>query len=63
MIRVRGNRDKLKAYLAKKGIETMIHYPVPIPLQPAYQSIEVSESNFRFASYFSKEILTLPLLN
>ena len=28
-------RDALQAHLAARGIETLIHYPVPIPRQPA----------------------------
>jgi len=30
------NRDHLRDFLREKGINTMIHYPVPIHLQPAY---------------------------
>jgi dTDP-4-amino-4,6-dideoxygalactose transaminase len=30
-------RDELKTHLEKSGIGTMIHYPIPIHLQPAYQ--------------------------
>jgi len=31
-------RDELQAWLRDQGIETLIHYPVPIPRQPALQS-------------------------
>ena len=31
-------RDDLQAWLRAEGIETLIHYPVPIPRQPALQS-------------------------
>jgi dTDP-4-amino-4,6-dideoxygalactose transaminase len=31
-------RDELQAWLRAEGIETLIHYPVPIPRQPALQS-------------------------
>ena len=30
-----GERDALRAHLAARGVETLIHYPVSIPLQPA----------------------------
>jgi dTDP-4-amino-4,6-dideoxygalactose transaminase len=30
-------RDELQAWLRAQGIETLIHYPVPIPRQPALQ--------------------------
>jgi dTDP-4-amino-4,6-dideoxygalactose transaminase len=31
-------RDELQAWLRAQGIETLTHYPVPIPRQPALQS-------------------------
>lgn len=34
-------RNKLKTFLYKKGIQTLVHYPVPIHLQPAYQGIKI----------------------
>ena len=30
-----GARAELQAHLAARGIETLIHYPVPVPQQPA----------------------------
>ena len=30
------NRDKFQAYLAEKGVQTVIHYPIPPHRQPAY---------------------------
>jgi dTDP-4-amino-4,6-dideoxygalactose transaminase len=32
------DRDRLQAFLREQGVETLIHYPVPIPRQPALQS-------------------------
>jgi dTDP-3-amino-3,4,6-trideoxy-alpha-D-glucose transaminase len=29
-------RDRLQTYLREQGIETLVHYPVPIPRQPAF---------------------------
>jgi dTDP-4-amino-4,6-dideoxygalactose transaminase len=31
-------RDQFRAWLGERGIETLIHYPVPIPRQPALES-------------------------
>jgi dTDP-3-amino-3,4,6-trideoxy-alpha-D-glucose transaminase len=31
-----GRRDDLRRHLAERGIETLVHYPVPIPAQPAF---------------------------
>ena len=33
-----GSRDALQAHLRAAGVETLIHYPVPIPNQPALAS-------------------------
>jgi dTDP-3-amino-3,4,6-trideoxy-alpha-D-glucose transaminase len=33
-----GDRDRFQAHLAALGIETLVHYPVPIPRQPAARS-------------------------
>tara|TARA_Y100001958_G_C21245337_1_gene574972 strand:- start:1857 stop:2957 length:1101 start_codon:yes stop_codon:yes gene_type:complete len=54
-------RDKLKKYLLKNGIETAIHYPVPIHLQPAAKSLNYKLGDFPITEKQSKEILTLPI--
>ena len=43
-------RNRLMAYLSERGIQTAVHYPVPVHLQPAYahrlpgsQSLPVTE--------------------
>ena len=54
-------RDKLKAYLSSKGIDTAIHYPVPIHLQPASKKLGYKAGDFPITEKQSKEILTLPI--
>jgi dTDP-4-amino-4,6-dideoxygalactose transaminase len=29
------HRDRFQAHMKERGVETLIHYPVPIPRQPA----------------------------
>jgi dTDP-4-amino-4,6-dideoxygalactose transaminase len=53
------SRDALKAALARAGIETLIHYPVPIPRQPALAS--ESPAVCPVADRVCAEILSLPL--
>lgn len=55
------NRDKLKKYLEKKKIETSIHYPVPIHLQPAARKLKYKLGDFKITEAQSKKILTLPV--
>ena len=52
-------RAELQAQLAKNGIETLIHYPVPIPRQPALASAMPAECPV--AARVCDEILSLPL--
>ncbi|MFH1288574.1 MAG: DegT/DnrJ/EryC1/StrS family aminotransferase [bacterium] len=53
-------RDKLREYLKANGIGALIHYPVPVHLQPAY---ELSEKNRDLLNTekIAMEILSLPI--
>ena len=52
-------RTQLQAHLAARGIETLIHYPVPIPRQPALAALDPAECPL--AARACGEILSLPL--
>jgi dTDP-4-amino-4,6-dideoxygalactose transaminase len=52
-------RGELQAHLAARGIETLIHYPVPIPQQPALAAAQPADCPV--ASRACHEILSLPL--
>ena len=54
-------RDALKKYLFDNGIETAIHYPTPIHLQPASESLGHQGGDFPIAEKQSEQILTLPV--
>ena len=54
-------RDKLKSYLLKNGIEVKIHYPIPLHLQKAAKSLGYKKGDFPMAEKQSKELLTLPI--
>lgn len=54
-------RDELAAYLKEKGILTVIHYPVPMHLQPCYQSLNISEGSLPIAEQISRTVLSLPM--
>lgn len=54
-------RDELKEYLNSKGVEALVHYPVPIHLQPAAKYLNYKNSDFPVVEKLSKEILSLPL--
>jgi dTDP-4-amino-4,6-dideoxygalactose transaminase len=53
--------DELQQYLSSKGIDTLIHYPIPIHLQNAYKSLGHKIGDFPVTEKVSKEILSLPM--
>jgi dTDP-4-amino-4,6-dideoxygalactose transaminase len=53
-------RDALKKYLAIQGVETFIHYPVPVHLQPAYRE-RLGTHKIPKTETICKEILSLPM--
>ena len=59
---IRSNkRDELQIYLKNKGIETMIHYPIPIHKQEAYKEYAKYIGEFPISEMISKEILSIPI--
>jgi dTDP-3-amino-3,4,6-trideoxy-alpha-D-glucose transaminase len=52
-------RDALRAHLAHAGIETLIHYPVPLSAQPAFAPY--GPLACPVASIAANEVLSLPL--
>lgn len=54
-------RDALAAALAQRGIGTMIHYPVPAHLQPAYAALGFAPGSFPIAEALHREVLSLPM--
>ena len=56
-----GSTDLISIFLKKRGIETAIHYPIPLHLQPASKSIGYKKGSFKVAEKQAKRILTLPI--
>jgi dTDP-4-amino-4,6-dideoxygalactose transaminase len=54
-------RDALQEHLKKRGIETGIHYPIPIHLQRAYGDLPYGAGDFPIAEMLSSELLSLPM--
>lgn len=55
------HRDQLQRYLADSGIETIIHYPTPPHLQPAYHSLHTAPLKLPIAEKLASEVLSLPI--
>jgi dTDP-4-amino-4,6-dideoxygalactose transaminase len=47
--------------LKLNGIHTLIHYPIPIHQQEAYQGLGYARGDFPVSEGLSSEILSLPL--
>jgi dTDP-4-amino-4,6-dideoxygalactose transaminase len=56
-----GARDALRDHLSVRGIETAIHYPVPLHLQPAYAFLGHAPGDFPGAEEACRTILSLPI--
>ncbi|MEI7635907.1 MAG: DegT/DnrJ/EryC1/StrS family aminotransferase [Syntrophus sp. (in: bacteria)] len=56
-----GRRDELRTFLAARGIGALIHYPVPIHLQPAYQGRLRCGDGMEETEKVACEILSLPM--
>jgi dTDP-4-amino-4,6-dideoxygalactose transaminase len=55
------NRDELQAYLAKAGIGTGIHYPIPLHLQRACRELGFRKGDLPVSERVAREVLSLPL--
>jgi dTDP-4-amino-4,6-dideoxygalactose transaminase len=54
-------RDELQALLREQGIGTLIHYPVPVHLQPAYRDLGYETGSLPITETVAQEVLSLPM--
>jgi dTDP-4-amino-4,6-dideoxygalactose transaminase len=55
------DRDAVRAALDAAGVDTGIHYPVPLHLTPAYRSLGYGAGDFPVAERMAGRILSLPM--
>jgi dTDP-4-amino-4,6-dideoxygalactose transaminase len=60
VVRVAG-RNALQERLRADGIGTLVHYPRPVHLQPAYRGLDRSDGSLSVSERLAGEILSLPL--
>jgi dTDP-4-amino-4,6-dideoxygalactose transaminase len=54
-------RDPLRNHLRTRGISTLVHYPVPIHLQPAYSGSSSGSEGLGRTEQVAPQILSLPM--
>ena len=55
------NRDAIQERLKANGIETGIHYPIPLHLQPAYKFLKYVSGEFPNSEVVAQTTLSLPI--
>ncbi len=60
VVRTQG-RDELQRALRARGVETLIHYPIPPHRQAAYAELGFAADAFPIASAIHEEVLSLPI--
>lgn len=54
-------RDQLRETLLNEGIQTGLHYPIPVHMQPAYADLSYRQGDFPHAEQAAREVLSLPI--
>lgn len=55
------DRDHLQKFLSAEGVETGLHYPVPVHLQPSYADLGHRPGDFPATEAAANSVLSLPL--
>ena len=55
------NRDGLQELLKSREIDTGVHYPLPLHLQPAYKNIALSKGTLPVTEKAAQQVLSLPM--
>jgi len=54
-------RDSWRTHLGEIGIQTAVHYPIPVHLQPAYRDLGYDAGDFPISETVAQEILSVPM--
>jgi dTDP-4-amino-4,6-dideoxygalactose transaminase len=53
-------RDEFRRFLAEKGVQTAVHYPLPVHFQEAYAHLGYAEKSFPVSERNAMEVVSLP---
>jgi len=54
-------RDEFREHLGARGIESAVHYPLPLHLQPVCRSLGYGPGDFPVAERLAREVVSLPM--
>jgi dTDP-4-amino-4,6-dideoxygalactose transaminase len=54
-------RDELRAFLGAHGVETGLHYPVPIHRQPCLADLEMDRTSYPVSDVYANQCLSIPI--
>lgn len=55
------DRDRLQAHLSQAGVQSGMHYPIPVHLQKAYAALDYKLGDFPVSERVAKTQLSLPM--
>ena len=55
------SRDLFKSELQGHGVNTIIYYPIPIHLQPAYKELGYKEGSLPLTEKVCSQVISLPI--
>jgi dTDP-4-amino-4,6-dideoxygalactose transaminase len=56
-----GRRDELMAHLSRRGVDTRIHYPIPLHLQESAHDLGYRRGDFPNSERYAQEMISLPI--
>jgi len=54
-------RKEFQEYLSQEGIQTLIHFPIPVHLQKAYEDLGYARGSFPVAEWLAERLVSLPM--
>ncbi|UIE36605.1 DegT/DnrJ/EryC1/StrS family aminotransferase [Leptodesmis sichuanensis] len=54
-------RDRVRSQLQERGVASMVYYPLPLHLQPAYRDLGYQIGQLPLAEQASQQVLSLPM--
>lgn len=56
-----GKREALKDFLGKRGVPSIVYYPMPLHMQEAYAYLGYTEGDFPVTERLCREVISLPM--